>query len=88
MSSKAVQLQEDATGWADEFGGISQSAEQWADQFAEQIVPNEEVCPCSNTYALLQAASVRCQHLAFFTKSGGTFSRPAPHKWQLWNASF
>ncbi|CAL5229175.1 g12450 [Coccomyxa viridis] len=37
------ELQEDATGWADEFGGISQAAEQWADQFAEQIVPNEEV---------------------------------------------
>ena len=46
MTRLAVQLQEDATGWADEFGGISQAAEQWADQFAEQIVPNKEVCPC------------------------------------------
>ena len=43
----AVQLQGDATGWADEFGGISQKAESWADQFAEQIVPNEEVPPFS-----------------------------------------
>ena len=44
----AMQLQNDATGWADEFGGISQKAESWADQFAEQIVPNEEVSslPC------------------------------------------
>lgn len=43
-----MQLQNDATGWADEFGGISQKAESWADQFAEQIVPNEEVwlLPC------------------------------------------
>jgi len=43
-TSHAVQLQGDATGWADEFGGVSQAAEQWADQFAEQVVPNEEVC--------------------------------------------
>ena len=44
LISHAVQLQGDATGWADEFGGVSQAAEQWADQFAEQVVPNEEVC--------------------------------------------
>jgi hypothetical protein len=38
-----LQLQNDAAGWADEFGGVSQAAEAWADQFAEQMVPNEEV---------------------------------------------
>lgn len=54
MTSSAVQLQEDATGWADEFGGISQGAERWADQFAEQIVPNEEVCPCCTTQPIRQ----------------------------------
>ena len=63
MTSKAVQLQEDATGWADEFGGISQAAEQWADQFAEQIVPNEEVCPCWHTFVHDQVILMPCLHL-------------------------
>ncbi len=63
MNLMAVQLQEDATGWADEFGGISQAAEQWADQFAEQIVPNEEVCPCWHTLAFHQVIIVPCLQL-------------------------
>lgn len=38
-----MQLQGDAATWADEFGGVSPAADNWADQFAQQMVPDEEV---------------------------------------------
>ncbi|CAL8464869.1 g4404 [Coccomyxa elongata] len=37
------ELQGDAAGWADEFGGVSGASNDWANQFAQQMMPNEEV---------------------------------------------
>ncbi len=45
-----LQLQGDAAGWADEFGGVSGASNDWADQFAQQMMPNEEVAGWLNDW--------------------------------------
>lgn len=45
-----MQLQGDAAGWADDFGGAAGPSKDWANQFAQQMVPNEEVAGWLNDW--------------------------------------
>ncbi|KAK9917532.1 hypothetical protein WJX75_005407 [Coccomyxa subellipsoidea] len=52
------ELQENPAGWADEFGGAPGASSDWADQFAEQMVPKEEVAGWLNDW---EARAARAQ---------------------------
>jgi hypothetical protein len=66
-----TQLQGDAAGWADEFGGVSGAADKWADQFAQQMVPNEEVAGWMSDW---EAQAVRAHEALASTGTSAEYS--------------